>query len=113
MDREAEEQMDRNLLKRRKKRSGKKGPQPSAASPGSVSQKEWFYTFMYMNIPIAGWLYLRRLSRDGGSSPLKDFAKAYLHYKLVFSGIALALLIILCIIGALALDRLLAYMEML
>lgn len=111
--------MDKDLFKLIKKRPEK--PEKKAAPPAPreqaasapISQKEWFYTFMYMNIPIAGWLYLRRLAREDSPSLLKDFAKAYLRYKLVFLGIALALLAVLCVVGGIALNRLLAYMEML
>lgn len=104
------------LIKKRPERAEKKAAPPAPGKhpdPSPISQKEWFYTFMYMNIPIAGWLYLRRLAREDSPSLLKDFAKAYLHYKLVFLGIALALLAVLCVIGGIALDRLLAYMQML
>lgn len=75
--------------------------------------EDWFHTFMIMNIPIAGWIYLRRLARGEGDSQLKDFAHAYLYYKLVFLVIGLVVVLILIILGAVALDQLLAYMEML
>lgn len=86
----------------------KKNPAPWKASVHS-----WFFTFMCMNIPIVGWIYLFRLARRGETEERRNFARAYLYYKLVFLIVALIILIILAIIGMKALDALLAYMEML
>lgn len=78
-----------------------------------ADRKEWFYTFMCMNIPIIGWIYLFRLAhrKDGGDR--KEFAQAYLFYKLIFLAISLVILLILLFVGIRAADRLFAYMEML
>lgn len=75
----------------------------------------WFTTFMCMNIPIYGWIYLRRLARGQIPAPLEqqDFAEAYLYYKRFFLKISAVILIVLIIIGGIALNKLLAYMQML
>lgn len=78
-----------------------------------VHKKDWFYTFMCMNIPIYGWVYLIRLAHGKEENELRDFAQAYLYYKLVFLIVALIILGILAGIGFYAFDKLLAYMEML
>lgn len=75
----------------------------------------WFYTFMCMNIPIYGWIYLRRLATGKIPTSLEqqDFAEAYLYYKKFFLKISAVILIVLIIIGAIAINKLLAYMQML
>lgn len=75
--------------------------------------RRWFLTFMCMNIPIAGWVYLLCLAFGKKENQLRDFAKAYLVYKLVFLAAALIILGILVYIGLDLADKLLAYMEML
>ncbi len=74
---------------------------------------EWFFTFMCMNIPIAGWFYLLYLAFNKKKTELKNFARAFLFYKLVFLAISAVILGILIYIGLDYLDQLLAYMEML
>ena len=80
------------------------------SEPLRVPPKTWFYTFMCMNIPIAGWVYLLRLARQKEDNQLKDFAQAYLFYKLIFLLISLVILIILLIVGVHMGYRLLSYM---
>lgn len=77
--------------------------------------RSWFYTFMCMNIPIYGWIYLRRLATGKIPTSLEqqDFAEAYLYYKKFFLKISAVILIVLIIIGAIAINKLLAYMQML
>ena len=75
--------------------------------------RTWFFTFMCMNIPVAGWIYLLRLAFGKKDNQLRDFARAYLLYKLVFLIISLILLGILVYIGLDIVDKVLAYMEML
>lgn len=77
--------------------------------------RSWFYTFMCMNIPIYGWIYLKRLADGRIPAPLEqqDFAEAYLYYKRFFLKISAVILIILIIIAAIAINKLLAYMQML
>lgn len=77
------------------------------------SVRSWFFTFMCMNIPFIGWIYLFRLARQSETTERRNFARAYLYYKLVFLAISMIILIILAFIGMKALDMLLAYMEML
>ena len=79
----------------------------------SMPPRAWFFTFMCMNIPVAGWIYLLRLAFGKKDNQLRDFAKAYLLYKLVFLVISLVILGILIYIGLDAADKILAYMEML
>lgn len=86
---------------------------PSAGDMYRMPPRRWFLTFMCMNIPVAGWIYLLLLAFGKKENQLRDFAKAYLLYKLVFLAVALVLLGILVYIGLDIADKLLAYMEML
>lgn len=78
-----------------------------------VQVHRWFFTFMCMNIPIVGWIYLFYLAFNKKAGDRRDFAKAYLFYKLVFLIVSAVILGILIYIGLGLLDQLLAYMEML
>lgn len=89
----------------RKPGSGKSAP--------IVPVRSWFVTFMCMNIPIVGWIYLVILACSSTSGPKKDFAKAYLIYKTIFLLITLAILAVFVHYGLILLDQVLAYMEML
>jgi len=94
----------------------KKVPRESGTdntNPYRMPPRRWFLTFMCMNIPIAGWVYLLCLAFGKKENQLRDFAKAYLVYKLVFLAVALIILGILVYIGLDLADKLLAYMEML
>ncbi len=82
---------------------------PSEDSP----VHDWFFTFMCMNIPIVGWIYLIWLAFNKKQTERRNFARAYLFYKLVFLLISIVLLGIVLYIGLDMVDRLLAYMEML
>lgn len=82
-----------------------------SSSPDRIHR--WFFTFMCMNIPIAGWIYLFYLAFNKKVTDRRDFARAYLFYKLIFLVISAVILGILIYIGLGFLDRLLAYMEML
>lgn len=73
----------------------------------------WFFTFMCMNIPIVGWFYLFYLAFNKKKTLRRNFARAYLYYKLLFLIISAVILGILIYIGMELLDQLLAYMEML
>ena len=79
----------------------------------AMPPRTWFLTFMCMNIPIIGWIYLLTKAFGKKDNPLKDFSRAYLLYKLVFLIVALVILGIVAYIGLGILDELLAYMEML
>ena len=70
---------------------------------------------MCMNIPIYGWIYLRRLATGKIPTSLEqqDFAEAYLYYKRFFLKISAVILFVLIIVGAIAINKLLAYMQML
>ena len=87
----------------------------STEEPGYIRRspaRSWFNTFMIMNIPIIGWLYLLILA-FGKKDQRKDFAKAYLIYKPVFLLVALAIIALLLHVGMDAADQLLQYMDML
>ena len=75
--------------------------------------RTWFCTFMIMNLPIIGWIYLLFLALKKNGDQRKDFARAYLVYKLVFLIVALAILALFLYIGLELADNLLQYMEML
>lgn len=77
------------------------------------SVRSWFFTFMCMNMPIVGWFYLFHKARYEEDPARKEFARAYLFYKLVFFIAGAVVLLILIWIGLGFLDQLLAYMEML
>ncbi len=81
------------------------------ASPARIHR--WFFTIMCMNIPIAGWIYLFYLAFSKKVTDRREFARAYLFYKLIFLMISAVILGILIYIGMGLLDQLLAYMEML
>lgn len=75
--------------------------------------RSWFSTFMIMNLPIIGWIYLLILALRRKGDQRRDFAKAYLVYKLVFLVVALGILAVLLYFGLEMADNLLEYMEML
>ena len=77
------------------------------------SVRSWFFTFMCMNMPIVGWFYLFHKARYEEDPARKEFARAYLFYKLVFFIAGAVVLLILIWIGLGLLDQLLAYMELL
>ncbi len=99
------------------KKKIKEKDKPAAASTDaatvSVPVRHWFVTLMCMNIPIIGWIYLMILACSPSKGPRRDFAKAYLLYKLVFLLLSLAILAVAVHYGLEILDKLLAYMEML
>ncbi|MCD8083847.1 MAG: hypothetical protein LUE86_10155 [Clostridiales bacterium] len=82
---------------------------------GSLDEpvSSWFFTFMCMNIPVIGWFYLIWLAFNKKKVRRRNFARAYLFYKLIFLGISAILLGILIWVGLDLLDQLLAYMQML
>lgn len=77
------------------------------------SVRSWFFTFMYMNMPVIGWFCLFHKARHETDPARKEFARAYLFYKLVFLIVGAVVLLILIWIGLGLLDQLLDYMEML
>lgn len=88
-------------------------PETDAKTLAKASVHSWFFTFMCMNIPIAGWFYLFYLAFNKKKTERRNFARAYLFYKLVFLLVSAIILGILIYIGLGLLDQLLAYMEML
>ena len=78
-----------------------------------ASVHHWFFTFMWINIPVIGWFYLFYLAFNKKYLDRQSFARAYLLYKLIFLIIGIIILAILIHIGMELLDQLLVYMEML
>lgn len=74
---------------------------------------QWFFTFMCINIPFVGWIYLIYLAFGKRQTERRNFARAYLFYKLLFLVISIILLGIIVYISLDMVDQLLAYMEML
>jgi heme/copper-type cytochrome/quinol oxidase subunit 2 len=92
--------------------AGKKAA-ASSATQGQSQVSDWFFTFMCMNIPVAGWIYLMCLAFNRRHTERRNFARAYLFYKLVFFTVALVIILILGVAAMNLLDQLLAYMQML
>ena len=88
-------------------------PAPSEKRSDDAQVHTWFFTFMCMNIPIIGWIYLLYLAFSKKRTERRSFARAYLFYKLIFLLVSVLILGILIYIGLGYLDQLLAYMEML
>lgn len=103
----------KNSGKSKKKAKGKPAAASTDATAASVPVRHWFVTLMCMNIPIIGWIYLMILACSPSKGPRRDFAKAYLLYKLVFLLLSLAILAVAVHYGLEILDKVLAYMEML
>ena len=92
----------------------KKTIEESAAIQKNTAQiHHWFFTFMCMNIPVIGWFYLWYLAFNKKHPDRRNFARAYLFYKLVFLILGIIIWILLIHIGLNLLEQLLAYMEML
>ncbi len=96
-----------------KLQKGNAKPERKRPRKGDSPVHEWFLTFMCMNIPIIGWIYLLYLAFNKKKTERRNFARAYLLYKLAFLIIAAIILGILTYIGLGLLDQLMAYMEML
>ncbi len=99
--------------KTEKKKPGKPKPAKPKAYKGESPVRYWFLTFMCMNIPLVGWIYLFYLAYSKKNTDRRSFARAYLLYKLVFFIITAIILGVLIYIGLDLFDQLLAYMEML
>jgi len=87
--------------------------QNTADSMADAPVHSWFFTLMCMNIPVIGWFYLFYLAFNKKKSLRRNFARAYLYYKLLFLIISAVILGVLIYIGMGMLDQLLAYMQML
>ena len=87
----------------------------SVDGPGYIRRSPiqcWFNTFMIMNLPVIGWIYLLILALSK-KDQRKDFARAYLVYKLVFFLVALGIIALLLYSSMDIADRLLQYINML
>ena len=74
-------------------------------------RRTWYKTFMYMNIPIIGWIYLFFKSRK--DTETSEFCKAYLLYKLTILLVCILLIIVGVMIAIPYIRQLLDYIEML
>ena len=92
-------------------------PSREIGVPVSSGQKasvhHWFFTFMWINIPVIGWFYLFYLAFNRKNTSRRNFARAYLLYKLLSVLLSAALLAALVYVGIQVADKVLAYMEML
>ena len=73
--------------------------------------RTWYKTFMYMNIPIIGWIYLFFKSRK--NTETREFCKAYLLYKLTILFVCILLIIVGVMIAIPYIRQLLDYIEIL
>ena len=85
-----------------------------------VPVKDWYMTFIYMNIPIIGLtLILRKRRTKDHHSQIEskiiraEFAKAFLLYKLTIFITCIIIIIFLMNMIVPYIEKLLAYMEML
>jgi hypothetical protein len=95
------------------KKIRRKAPEVMEATRGQSQVSDWFFTFMCMNIPVIGWIYLMYLAFNRRHTDRRNFARAYLFYKLVFLTVALIIILLLGAAALNLLDQLLAYMQML
>jgi hypothetical protein len=100
---------EKEAEKETEKEVGKETESPQGQSRVS----DWFFTFMCMNIPVIGWIYLMYLAFNRRHTDRRNFARAYLFYKLVFLTVALIIILLLGVAALNLLDQLLAYMQML
>ncbi len=82
-------------------------------SDGQDRISTWFLTFMCMNIPVIGWIYLFYLAFSKKKRDRRNFARAYLFYKLVFLVAGLVILAVVAVTAMNLLEELLDYMQML
>ena len=86
-----------------------------------VTQKEklpmtignWYLTFMCMSIPIFGWIYLMILAFSRKQPLKREFAIAYILYRLTIFSVCVILLMLMINTMIPYLNSLLDYMEML
>lgn len=107
------EKKTENKLEKKAEKKAKRTQENASEFVRRSPIQSWFNTFMIMNIPIIGWIYLFILAVSRKSDQKKDFARAYLVYKLVFFLVALAMLALVLYSGMEVADRLLRYMNML
>jgi hypothetical protein len=110
---EKEAENPQEELRQPGKKIHRKSPEAASAAKGQSKVSDWFFTFMCMNIPVIGWIYLMYLAFNRRHTDRRNFARAYLFYKLVFLTVALIIILILGAAALNLLDQLLAYMQML
>lgn len=76
-----------------------------------MTLSNWFVTFMCMNIPIIGLVYLIFLCFSKKQALKRDFARAYLLYQFIFLAISVVLVGVLCYYGLELADNALKFMQ--
>lgn len=71
---------------------------------------KWFQTICFMNVPVVGFFYMLVMAlRKNTPAARKDFAKAYLLYRILVLFLAVTILFVLYKIGLNFVDELLKY----
>lgn len=91
----------------------KEKPEKSTKKKETIESTKWFTTLTYIGIPIIGFIYLIILSKSKKDPIKRDFAKAYIKFKLLHFTTMLIILIIAIYIAIPYIDKLLAYMDLL
>ena len=74
---------------------------------------KWFQTICFMNVPVVGFFYMLVLAvRKKTPTARKDFAKAYLLYRVLVLFLALTILFLLYKIGLDFVDGILKYAKL-
>ncbi len=100
----------------KQKRTIKAGKEPLSREEklnqyGSIGR--WFQTICFIHVPVVGFIYMLVLAIRKSTPPVKkDFAKAYLLYRILVLLLAVALLFVLYRIGLDLIDGLLSFAKM-
>ena len=78
-----------------------------------ITPGNWYTTFMYMHIPVFGFIYLFILSRSKTQPLKREFARAYLLYKITILTTCIVLIIVGIFMVFPYVEKLLNYMELL
>lgn len=95
------------------KDSGKKKIEAQSKAMKSLTMGSWYMTFMYMGIPIIGWIYMLIVSFASKSVIKRRFARAYLLYRLTILVACVCVILIGIHIAIPYAEWLLNYIEML
>lgn len=98
--------MKQNRMKKRGRESLSK--EEKLKQYGRVGK--WFQTICFIHVPVVGFFYMLVLAiRKSTPAVKKDFARAYLLYRILVLILALAVLFVLYRIGLDLIDGLLSY----
>ena len=95
----------------------KKGGRESLSREEKLKQYgrigRWFQTICFIHVPVVGYFYMIVLAVRKNTPPAKkDFAKAYLLYRILVLILAFAILFVLYQIGLDLVDGLLKYAKL-